>query len=815
MALAGIVILATATIYAYHTTQITLSKSGIVDAADASAYSAAVEGARHMNFIAYTNRAMVANAIAGGLLTTYSSWARNLSEVVAYVDTGGKGMFRQLGKVASDKMGKITCPYRSPDNYEEYAVTARDGSIDEDGQVSGGNDTHGAGECDGQSSANDGAAPIGSHYHTLGVRRDASQAEIRSAYRTKARELHPDRNPDRDTTAQFQAVQNAYEVLSDPARRSSYDSTLDSDSDSGSASGGSGGDEPLAIEPWKKKNKGPVSGTLDVAAKAIGYMAIPIDIMNGLYAASQWAVWGTANGDMEDIAREVAEAHDPGYTVSVDYPEETLLPDGFYSWVLPKRPGLDGSAEIAVPEIVAGGVGAFVREIPVLGGLIDAETSFTNHSTSLMDNYLRTAANKDAYYLFFARGWRFCALAGPVCAPMPLNWAVEHADSTSIKIGGSGTTRSRWKNETESRSSELTWQGSSAKELLKRHAQPLNDQPDGWRRVAGFPGVGGGVNQGGGLAALGLQRMLGEFGSVQALADAVSNTSAGQAYHFSELAGNMLSGNLGDKLSGMNWEATDEIRHGTFIMDWFTNEHFLGGFAGGIMPFYAFGKACFTPLKATCTQVGTTFAKGEANLRDEWYRYYQGVWSYFTLPSAPHLGIGPPEMWVEVGLEKTESGDPAIDMSSDLFGIDLNARTVDLKHASRAQIYYYRQPNSPYADELGAAAADRKDSSIFFLPSYIPPGDRPRHFAQPEDNQTASDIGLRAWAGGDTNQGSIPNDDTGPYTKGSYGLLENWFGKQLTWTFGSSIQRQFFPRDQGEFANVFAPFWEARLIKRE
>ena len=65
------------------------------------------------------------------------------------------------------------------------------------------------------------------HYAALGIEPTASLAEIKSAYRKLAREMHPDTNPQREAAAQdFAAVARAYEVLSDPARRSAYDALL-------------------------------------------------------------------------------------------------------------------------------------------------------------------------------------------------------------------------------------------------------------------------------------------------------------------------------------------------------------------------------------------------------------------------------------------------------------------------------------------------------------------------------------------------------------------------------------------------------------
>jgi molecular chaperone DnaJ len=61
------------------------------------------------------------------------------------------------------------------------------------------------------------------YYAILGVGRRADADEIKRAYRRKARELHPDVNPDPVAQEQFKDVTRAYDVLSDPQRRQIYD----------------------------------------------------------------------------------------------------------------------------------------------------------------------------------------------------------------------------------------------------------------------------------------------------------------------------------------------------------------------------------------------------------------------------------------------------------------------------------------------------------------------------------------------------------------------------------------------------------------
>ena len=68
------------------------------------------------------------------------------------------------------------------------------------------------------------AAKTKDYYEVLGIKRGASQDQIKQAYRKLARKFHPDLNPgDKSAEEQFKGLQEAYDVLSDPENRKLYD----------------------------------------------------------------------------------------------------------------------------------------------------------------------------------------------------------------------------------------------------------------------------------------------------------------------------------------------------------------------------------------------------------------------------------------------------------------------------------------------------------------------------------------------------------------------------------------------------------------
>lgn len=84
--------------------------------------------------------------------------------------------------------------------------------------------------------------PNSDYYKILGVSKTASEQEVKSAYRKLALQYHPDRNKTKEAEEKFKEVTKAYEVLSDPQKRQTYDQF-------GAAAfeqGGMGGGNPFA-----------------------------------------------------------------------------------------------------------------------------------------------------------------------------------------------------------------------------------------------------------------------------------------------------------------------------------------------------------------------------------------------------------------------------------------------------------------------------------------------------------------------------------------------------------------------------------------
>jgi molecular chaperone DnaJ len=83
------------------------------------------------------------------------------------------------------------------------------------------------------------------YYEVLGVARDASDADIKKAFRGRARDVHPDTSDHDNAEDLFKELNQAYEVLSDPQKRANYDRFGTADPQAGFPGGGYGYGDPF------------------------------------------------------------------------------------------------------------------------------------------------------------------------------------------------------------------------------------------------------------------------------------------------------------------------------------------------------------------------------------------------------------------------------------------------------------------------------------------------------------------------------------------------------------------------------------------
>lgn len=127
-------------------------------------------------------------------------------------------------------------------------------------------------------------------YDILGVSKTASQAEIKSAYRKKALEFHPDRNKSPEAAEKFKEASSAYEVLSDPKKRQTYDQFGHAAFDP-AAGAGTGGFNPFGGFSQSGRS-GPFTYTYTTAGGPGGVefdFSDPFDIFESFFGGNPFA----------------------------------------------------------------------------------------------------------------------------------------------------------------------------------------------------------------------------------------------------------------------------------------------------------------------------------------------------------------------------------------------------------------------------------------------------------------------------------------------------------------------------------------------
>ena len=159
-------------------------------------------------------------------------------------------------------------------------------------------------------------------YQRLGLKRGASEAEIKKAYRSLAKQLHPDRNKDNpDAAKRFAEVTHAYDMLSDKDKRARYDrGEIDEEGNPkmpfgagfGGYSGGAGGPQPGA--GYENFNFGGTDGA-DLS-----------DLFEGLFgAASGGRTGGGPFSGFRQRARTAQKGADVAYRLKISFEDAVVL----------------------------------------------------------------------------------------------------------------------------------------------------------------------------------------------------------------------------------------------------------------------------------------------------------------------------------------------------------------------------------------------------------------------------------------------------------------------------------------------------------
>ena len=211
-------------------------------------------------------------------------------------------------------------------------------------------------------------------YETLGIKKGASAADIKSAYRKKAMEFHPDRNKSTDAEEKFKEINGAYEVLSNPQKKSAYDQFGHAAFDPSSAGGFGGHTHSQQNGPYNFTWQSSQGGGQDDFD--FGGFSNPFDIFEQFF--------GSGSGNFSNQrSRQV-----PTYKIQISFIEAALG--------CKKEVTLDGShRKVTIPAGVDDGqrikFGDFILYVDVLPDKIftrEGNNLFVNQDISLVQAIL-------------------------------------------------------------------------------------------------------------------------------------------------------------------------------------------------------------------------------------------------------------------------------------------------------------------------------------------------------------------------------------------------------------------------------------------
>jgi curved DNA-binding protein len=151
------------------------------------------------------------------------------------------------------------------------------------------------------------------YYKTLGVGRQASQSEIKKAYRKLAMQYHPDRNPNnKDAENKFKELNEAYQVLSDADKRAHYD-RLGADYSRWQNQGAPGG---FNWGQWKTSDP----GGFQPGNVRVEYSGDAADVFEGMGGFSDFfqQIFGGGVGGPRSRRQQPARAYQQAVTISLE-----------------------------------------------------------------------------------------------------------------------------------------------------------------------------------------------------------------------------------------------------------------------------------------------------------------------------------------------------------------------------------------------------------------------------------------------------------------------------------------------------------------
>ena len=172
-------------------------------------------------------------------------------------------------------------------------------------------------------------------YQRLGLKRGASEAEIKKAYRSLAKQLHPDRNKDNpDAARRFSEVTRAYDLLSDKDKRAQYDrGEIDEEGNPKMPFGGGFGGRPGG----GGAGAGPGNAGFEGFNADFGDAADLSDLFEGLFGGASRGRGGSGGGfgGFRQRARQPQKGADVAYRLAVPFldaarlaPQRITLGDG-------------------------------------------------------------------------------------------------------------------------------------------------------------------------------------------------------------------------------------------------------------------------------------------------------------------------------------------------------------------------------------------------------------------------------------------------------------------------------------------------------